>query len=51
MGKSQKAKTGQNKIAKPGKTAGVELNETQLDQASGGLIALLSPKPGLLPAV
>jgi hypothetical protein len=50
MGKPQKAKTGQKKIAKLGKASGVELNETQLDQAAGGLIGLLKPG-GLVPAV
>ena len=37
-------------VGKLGKTAGVELNETQLDQAAGGLIGLLR-KDKLLPAV
>ena len=51
MGKSRKAKT-PNRTAKAAKTTGVELNETQLDEASGGLIGLLVPavKP-LVPAV
>jgi hypothetical protein len=47
MGKSKTAKTVPNKVAK---TTGVELNETQLDQAAGGLIGLLK-KDKLLPAV
>lgn len=45
MSKPKKAKAGPNKIAKLGKSAGAELNETQLDQASGGLIALLRKDP------
>ena len=49
MGKSKKAKAG-NKIAKLGKAPGVELNETQLDQAAGGIIAVLKPVQ-LIPAV
>jgi hypothetical protein len=48
MGKTRKAKTA--KIAKLDKSAGAQLNETQLDQAAGGIIAVLKPG-GLVPAV
>jgi len=51
MAKSKKANAAPNKLAKPGKTAAAELTETQLDQASGGLIALLNKPVKLLPAV
>jgi hypothetical protein len=44
MGKSHKAKAS-SKIAKVAKTTGVELNETQLDQAAGGIIVVCR-KPG-----
>jgi hypothetical protein len=39
MTKSTK-KPGPNKLAKTGKKAGIELNEKQLDQASGGRVPL-----------
>jgi hypothetical protein len=48
MGKTQKAMAA--KLATTGKTAGAELNDTQLDQAVGGIIAVLKPV-ALLPAV
>jgi hypothetical protein len=46
MGKPKKASVAPQsaKVGKVAKSAGAELSETQLDQASGGLIGLLKPE-------
>ena len=51
MGKSKKAKAAPNRLAKLGKNAGVELNEKELGQTSGGCATGEHLKVGLLPAV